>query len=168
MTAWYRQFWPWFVIAIPAASVIAGALTVVIALDHEDALVRDDWYVRGQRINEELALDAAAADRHVSAVLAVAGDGRVVLELDVPGASYPAQLELELRHPTDAARDRRAVLRGDGRGRFAGAIEAQPQRGAQVLAEGRWDVLLRAPDGDWRLVSRVSLPAAGVRLQAGS
>ena len=29
---WYRQFWPWFLIAIPAAAVVAGIVTIIIAV----------------------------------------------------------------------------------------------------------------------------------------
>jgi len=29
---WYRQFWPWFLIAVPAAAVIAGIITIILAV----------------------------------------------------------------------------------------------------------------------------------------
>ena len=28
---WYKQFWPWFIMAIPACGVVAGITTVIIA-----------------------------------------------------------------------------------------------------------------------------------------
>lgn len=31
---WYKQFWPWFIMAIPACGVIAGITTVFIANSH--------------------------------------------------------------------------------------------------------------------------------------
>ena len=36
---WYRQFWPWFIISLPAASVIGGLTTVWISLQTTDSLV---------------------------------------------------------------------------------------------------------------------------------
>jgi len=179
---WYRQFWPWFVIALPAAGVIASVVTLVIAIDHADAPVRDDWYRRGQRINDELALDAAAAARNISALLSVGSDGQVAVELDVAADSGPAQLQLELHHPTDAARDLRVELRGDGRGGFVGTIEVcseslpgvaagcetRPGVAPALVLDGNWDVSLQPSLADWRLQSRVALPAQGVRLRAGS
>ncbi|HEY3488245.1 MAG TPA: FixH family protein [Gammaproteobacteria bacterium] len=36
---WYRQFWPWFLIALPASALIASSITCVIALRHADEVV---------------------------------------------------------------------------------------------------------------------------------
>ena len=36
---WYRQFWPWFIIALPASSVVAGITTFWIAMQTTDSLV---------------------------------------------------------------------------------------------------------------------------------
>ncbi len=171
MKPWYRQFWPWFVIALPATAVIASVVTLVIALDHADAPVSQDWYRRGQHINDELALDQAALDKHVSALLAVARDGSISLELDAPDSARPAELEIEFHHPVDAARDRQVRLRGDGRGRFEGKIpgvEGQAGVRTPVVLDGRWDVSLQPVAADWRLQARVSLPTEGFRLGAGS
>lgn len=38
---WYRQFWPWFIIAIPGSAVIGGLITLWLALTHPEALVVD-------------------------------------------------------------------------------------------------------------------------------
>lgn len=39
---WYRQFWPWVLIAIPAAAVLASAVTVWLAVTHVDPLVVEE------------------------------------------------------------------------------------------------------------------------------
>lgn len=36
---WYRQFWPWFVIAIPLVGVIMGLATLAIAIHEMDEVV---------------------------------------------------------------------------------------------------------------------------------
>lgn len=42
---WYRQFWPWFIIALPASAVIASFLTLWLAVNNPDTLVvSDDQY----------------------------------------------------------------------------------------------------------------------------
>ena len=38
-TPWYRQFWPWFLIALPLTAVIGGLVTIVIAVRTSDTLV---------------------------------------------------------------------------------------------------------------------------------
>jgi len=49
---WYRQFWPWFIISLPAAAVIAGIITFWLALSRPDPLVVDDAEYR--RLNNGL------------------------------------------------------------------------------------------------------------------
>jgi hypothetical protein len=49
---WYRQFWPWFIIALPAAAVIASFFTLWLAVSNPDYLVVDDEEY--QRLNSGL------------------------------------------------------------------------------------------------------------------
>ena len=37
---WYRQFWPWFLIAIPLAGVVTASITATYAFTHPDPEVR--------------------------------------------------------------------------------------------------------------------------------
>jgi hypothetical protein len=41
---WYRQFWPWFLIALPAASVIGSFVTLAIAIRHADTVVSEPGF----------------------------------------------------------------------------------------------------------------------------
>ena len=46
---WYREPWPWVLIAIPALTVIACAITLWLAISRPDPLVlKDDEYRRVQ------------------------------------------------------------------------------------------------------------------------
>ena len=49
---WYRQFWPWFIIALPAAAVLASFFTLWLAISNPDYLVVDDEEY--QRLNSGL------------------------------------------------------------------------------------------------------------------
>jgi hypothetical protein len=40
MKPWYRQFWPWFLIAIPLAGVIMASITATFAYRYADVEVR--------------------------------------------------------------------------------------------------------------------------------
>lgn len=49
---WYRQFWPWFIIALPTSAVIASFISLWLAISHPDQLiVSDDEY---QQLKDEL------------------------------------------------------------------------------------------------------------------
>ena len=66
---WYRQFWPWFIIALPASVVVAGLITVFIAFRHADTLVNDNYYKDGLAINQTLAQDTRARELGVEATI---------------------------------------------------------------------------------------------------
>ena len=57
---WYRQFWPWFIIALPASAVIASFFTLWLAISNPDHLVVDeDEY---QQLRSELKAQAPDKD----------------------------------------------------------------------------------------------------------
>ena len=77
---WYRQFWPWFIIALPATAVVAGLITLYIATVNRDTLVKDDYYKEGLALNQDLARSRRAADLGITADLSYdPGTGDVVL-----------------------------------------------------------------------------------------
>ena len=45
---WYKQFWPWFLIAIPTSSFIMAYFIVKFATNTQDSLVVDDYYKEGK------------------------------------------------------------------------------------------------------------------------
>ena len=57
---WFKQLWPWLVMAPPLASVIAGVAMLWIAVATNDGLVTPDYYRQGIRINERLTREQAA------------------------------------------------------------------------------------------------------------
>lgn len=57
---WYRQFWPWFIIALPAAAVIASLITLYLAVSRPVQLVVDDEEYR--RLNDELKAHPVAQE----------------------------------------------------------------------------------------------------------
>lgn len=39
---WYKQFWPWFLIALPASVVIACMFTITLAVQNAPVIVQKD------------------------------------------------------------------------------------------------------------------------------
>ena len=129
---WYRHFWPWFLISIPAAAVAGSILTFVLAGRHPDSLVTDDWYREGKTINRILARDRVARRLSISAELRIdERSGEVALEL--AGDSVDA-LETLLASSYPTRRSRRATARSccaDGKAPPCFADDSRPfSRGA--------------------------------------
>ena len=59
---WYKYKLVWMIIAIPAASVIAGINMIYLAVNTDDGLVVDDYYKEGMAINQSLQRDKTAAE----------------------------------------------------------------------------------------------------------
>ena len=148
---WYRQFWPWFIIALPAASVIGGLTTLWISMQTTDSLVlRSEDGIRN------------ASDRHIAAERFAATAGLAVLveinrETGAVSAvmrsgdleEVPATLEFELSHPAFAERDQaialaKAMPDAAGNPVWAGHFATVP--------EGRFYAVLKAGD-TWRLTA---------------
>ena len=107
---WYRQFWPWFLISLPATVVVAGLSTWYIADRHADDLVVDDYYKNGLAINRQLEKKQRAEDQNISAQLAFSG-GAVSVQIDGPVATD--ELQLLLSHPLEADREIGLTLGAD-------------------------------------------------------
>jgi len=147
---WYRQFWPWFLLAVPGVAVVGGVATLVVAIRHADSVVRDDWYTSGLGINIDLARDRAAADLGLVAQVRLDAGGQEIQVRFAAGGDVPDRtLHLELHHPTQASRDRLLELVRDGTGAFRAAARGD-------LA-GRWHATLAPRAGAWRLAGPITL-----------
>lgn len=153
---WYRQFWPWFIMALPATAVVAGLTTVGIAVVNQDSVVRDDWYKEGKAINQSLERDSVATRLGLAADVKLDDlTGEVRVQLRQRGdAALPEQLTLYFQHPTQAGADQQLKLtRRDGeyRGQLPHALQ------------GRFYVELGTPE--WRLLGNREFPLAEFALR---
>lgn len=109
---WYRQFWPWFLIAVPVLSMISGLIMIVLSLSNADQLVVDDYYKQGLAINENLALDHYASERGLGATVRFDLEtGEVFVESLQGDYTWPRALQLKLLHPMAAELDQTLALR---------------------------------------------------------
>ena len=103
---WYRQFWPWFLMALPGSVVIAGLTTVYIAFNGADTLVNDNYYRDGLAINQSFEQDHLATAMGLSAELRLDSDSGELFVTLIGAEIGASKLVLQLLHPTDGIRDR--------------------------------------------------------------
>ena len=145
---WYRQFWPWFLIALPLSAVVASAFTVYLAVREAPVLVVDDYAKIGLATHRKMARDRLAADLGLRAELYVIEEpGSIEIELTATdGVVQAASLRLSLWHPTLADGDRLIELRPVGP-RFVSVLEELPAQ--------RMYLQLEPPDHAWRLTGEL-------------
>lgn len=143
---WYRNTWPWILIAIPFSSVCVGSYFMYIATHGADAMVQEQYYAAGQSINKVIAAGQRAQQMGLSGSLDFA-DTSVSLKLSQKGSvALPPVLTLQLSHPTIASLDQRVMLVASAPGVYAGTLKHSTAQ--------RWDVTLAAPENAWSLSGR--------------
>lgn len=158
---WYREPWPWFLMALPLTAVIGGLVTVWIAIASNDGLVVDDYYKKGLAINQTLGRDDTAAALHLQAVLSRSDGGTLSLRLKGDFRSYPQQVRLRILYPARAGKDRTVTLAATAPGEYAGHLRA--------LSPGKWYLILEGTARTWRLLGEWRVPQTHtVTLSAGA
>ncbi len=164
---WYKEGWLWFVISIPAVSVPLGVAMIVIALNTNNSLVVDDYYVQGKTINQRIDRDRHAARHDISAATVASANGlRLSLSSRSSTFIFPDQLQLRWVHITQADQDR--ALRLVRIGQSSQYIGRWPEPGKLNSVDDKpvYRLHLSPPDKQWRLVGKLSGILQAQRLNA--
>jgi hypothetical protein len=149
-SVWYREPFMYLVLGGPLVVVIASLTTAYIAYKTSDGLVEDDYYARGQAINQTLDREHAAVKHGLKSVVALDDGGReLVVRLSASdGMKLPETLQFSFLHATRSGFDKIMLLPRQVDGTYRSPIpEMQP---------GRWNLVVAAQD--WRLVGSLILP----------
>jgi hypothetical protein len=152
--AWYRHPYLWLVIALPALAVCVSLWFVSMSFRHQDDMVRDDWYMDGKTLQQDLSRDTNAVKWGIHAQFDLQPDGTITAQLhSTTGRAFPALLWLNWYHPTHAEHDQQVTLQATNvAGQYRGSLAPLPHM------TGRYHLELE--DGDvWRLQDNVRLPA---------
>lgn len=145
---WWRQFWPWFLIALPGSVVVAAIATIYIAVQSNDGLVSENYYKEGLGIHREVAALKKAQDLGIQAAIHIDAQ-RVWVDLSSHQALPASELQLALRHPTRANQDLLLTLLPSNDGRLYADLPN--------ALEHSWKLQLNAIDAQWQLQGRINL-----------
>lgn len=140
---WYREPWPWILMAGPAIVIVAGFVTAWLAIVSDDGLVVDDYYKQGLTMNQRLQRDHFARELGLRADLMRSGQQLRLLVAAERDPGLPEVLTLKLSHPTRAGQDQLVRMVSEGQGFYGGELSAD--------IFGRWYVSIEDQDGKWRL-----------------
>jgi uncharacterized protein len=143
---WYRQFWPWFLIALPGSVVIASFVTLWLAVSSPNPMVVDDYSRIARSTELRLERDDAAAALGVQARIRLVSGADVVEVRLEPESVAPESLELRLSHPLIEGRDQVVQL-----------VQVPGGWSASLTPpEGRWYLQLYPGDRSWRLSGKLN------------
>ena len=153
---WYREPWPWLLMAGPGIVIIAGFYTLWLAIKSDDGLVADDYYKRGLAINQTLSR-ALRAEQLALGARAVLGADPARARVTLTGTGVlPENLLLRLVHPTRAVADQLIVLHAAAPGIYSGTLAA--------AVAGRRVVMVEDKAQTWRLAGETAGAAQTVVL----
>ena len=150
---WYRHGYVWLVIGLPLLSVVVSLSFVRTALTHKDDMVRDDWYMDGKTLEQDLSRDRAALDAGIHANISVQPDGLIDVQFrSNKPIEWPAMMWLNLYHPIHEQQDLKITLKQqDATGHYQGRSMDVVQLKGKYHAEVE-------DGGIWRLQQTVQLP----------
>lgn len=146
VSPWYRERWPWLLMLGPFLVIVAGAITVWLAIRSSDGLVDDDYYKQGLAVNQRIHRDREALERGIEAELVLSSDRRelMVSLREKHERAIPPTLTVRLSHPTVSGRDVILVLALGADGFYRTTLPAP--------LIGRWLTSVEDPSLSWRLV----------------
>jgi hypothetical protein len=151
--AWFKQFWPWFLIILPLTAVIAATKLLFTAIEHKPEMVVDDYYSKGKAINEDLTLIKNAKKNNISAVV-TQSDNELIIS--ITGIAEQTAISFSLYHSTLAARDISTMLTADSNGDYHFKTEK--------ILDGKWDLRIESFDRSWRLQEVAIFPTTSIKL----
>lgn len=149
---WYKQFWPWFLLAPLVLTVIVGITMLTFSIKEFDGTVNDNYYKEGLAINQMLQRDQAAAAMQMAAVLNVDSvTGEVLVTISGQLENWPDSLLVKFVNPTRATQDYQIQLNQVRDNYYRGQLDKIPSN--------FWYLDIASPtDEHWRIKGGVQFP----------
>ena len=153
---WYKQFWPWFLIALPATVVVASFVTLGIFSKNSVSLVAEDYYKKGKGINVDISRVNVTKELGLKASVHSEGNA-VVIEFDKGQLEHYPAITAMFAHRTLPDHDFTKLVTSDARGVYRYTLDDALQ--------GPWFVELTPHDEEWLIQGRIEFPtSAAVQL----
>lgn len=151
---WYRQFWPWFLIAIPGSAVVLGLTMLYVSTRDWDGMAVGEYYKEGLAINQVLAREEVARQLGLACEMRLDPlTGTVTVGLEAERMPADPELVLTLHHATRPQHDRTLDLRAYATAQYTGQLE-------RALPPGAWNLSLEPPGREWRVTGRMHVTPA--------
>ena len=147
---WYKEPWPWFLMAGPEIVVVAAIATFMIAQENNSDLVSDDYYKDGKHIDMDIKRDQEAVQRDIHAQILISPDNQAA-KVFISGNFDPkAEIKLTFLHPAKKAHDQSVVLKAAGE--VLSGNKAEYQAVFKPLPHAKhWYVRLEDSNRIWRV-----------------
>ncbi|KWU01549.1 MAG: FixH family protein [Vibrio toranzoniae] len=146
---WYKQFWPWFLIALPATVVIWTIMTVIVFTENSVDLVTEDYYKKGKGINVDISKVNIAKELGLSASINEKGNS-VIITLDKGKLDHFPAINAMFVHRTLPDRDFTQLLTADASGNYTLTLDHEMQ--------GPWFIELSPHNSEWLVQGRMNFP----------
>ena len=146
---WYKQFWPWFLIALPATVVVWTILTVIVFTQNSVDLVTEDYYKKGKGINVDISKVNVAKELGLSADVSERGES-IVISLDKGKLEHFPAISAMFGHRTLPDRDFTQLLTANAKGDYV--LKTQDE------IQGPWFIELTPHDAEWLIQGRITFP----------
>jgi hypothetical protein len=157
---WYREFWVWVIIGMPAAVIVGCLITVVIAFVNADEVVDESWNNDPIAIHQQLEKVQKAQIAKLGAHIGISRkNGTVSIQLhqakmknsskNTLSTSDDETLILKLEHPTIRQYDEEIIVHKTSAGDYQGKMT--------LFFSGRRYVSLSPKKGTWLLKGKIKL-----------
>jgi hypothetical protein len=150
-TPWYKNFWPWFLMFFPLATIVACVVLVMVAVGNGPDMVVDDYYKKGKAINLELTKFDKAKALYLHGDLQVDSD-YIKFKFTKGDHSKVQALKAAFYHRTIKKYDFTTTLLPNANGEFTSVLDP--------IQQGAYTVFLEPMDGSWKLKENLQLPTS--------
>lgn len=147
---WYKEPWPWILMAGPAIVVVAATATFFIAKTNNSDLVIDDYYKDGKYINLQIERDQGAQKRNIQAQVLISPSNDAA-KVFISGDFNPKEkINILFMHPARQADDQTVTLQA-GSGGLSGDKYEYHAVFKPLPPAKHWYVRVEDADGKWRV-----------------